>query len=130
MYPPILGSFVGFCTPLSACQPPFLLRGREVGAREGRGDCLGKGGEREGRGDCLGVVVVGVEYSPGVAGGGVDWGRVGVVILGWGGNRFCGRFLGRGRVFRWRVVWLYRKIFFAVVRPLKRLFDSARPTAK
>ena len=33
MYPSILGSFVGFCTPLSACQPPFLLRGWEVVAR-------------------------------------------------------------------------------------------------
>ena len=51
------------------------------------------------------VVVVG--YPPGVGG---DCGRVGVVILGRGGNRFCGRFLGRVRVFGWRGVWITGKI--------------------
>lgn len=53
----------------------------------------------------------------GVEGGG-GRGRVGVVIL-WA-------FLGRVRVFGWRVVGIYGEKHFAVVRPLKRLFDSTK----
>lgn len=45
----------------------------------GDGDCLGGGGIS--------------------ARGGMDCGRVGVVILGRGANRFYGRFLGRVGVF-------------------------------
>lgn len=80
MYPSILGSFVGFCTTISACQPPFYC---------------GEGGGSERN---VGVWEVGVvaEYPPGVvwiAGAWVWW------CGGGGANRFCGRFLGRGRVF-------------------------------
>lgn len=57
---------------------------------------------------------------------GGDCGRVGGGDFGRGGNRFYGRFLGRVGVFRWRVVWIYRKKHFAVVHPLKRLFDSTK----
>lgn len=56
---------------------------------------------------------------------GVVW-IVGAGVMGGAEIDFVGVFLGRGCVFGWRVVWIYRKIFFAVVRPLKRLFDSAK----
>lgn len=55
--------------------------------------------------------------------GGMDCGRVWGCGVGWGGNRFNGRFLGRGRVFWWWVVWIYRKTHFTVVRALKRLLS-------
>lgn len=55
------------------------------------------------------------------------WGFGGRGGGGGRGNRFYGRFLGRGGVFWWWVVGIYRKKLFAVVRPLKRLFDSTPP---
>lgn len=119
MYPSILGSFVGFCAPLSACQPPFLLRGREAGAREerllrvggGDGDCLGGGGGISARGG----------WGLRARGGG-DFGAGRKSIL-WAFFGACARFWVAGGVD-------YRKNHFAVVRALKRLFDSARPKVK
>jgi hypothetical protein len=53
-----------------------------------------------------------------------------VVILGRGGNRFYGRFLGAWARFLVAGGVDMPETLFAVVRPLKRLFDSTRPSPK